>query len=227
MAYDEWMVLRCLSELLPTDGATQTLDPKLDRHVTAAMDTVIDLIPQGRGTVLLEGARQAKELHDRLFRTHGTQPEQPAYLAGRLAALTDVLALAAQRCVVDPFTEVIRKDHFAGILRELLSHPLTNTELAARIGETSESVCRKLRDLRGVGAVLSHRDGRETVNSLSPAARAYLSDHPDAVPRPIQPYDMRKLPAPPSHRVPATSITENPHLDPCIPCALPEWEVLA
>lgn len=156
---------------LPTE---QEIDHKIDRSITAAVDGGLDLLLAADGRALVEQARRAKGMHDRLVAGIPEVVRDPMYVAGRIGALTDMLGLAAERCAPSRFEEILRQERFASLLRALLDGAARNVELIERVGESKEGVCRKLRELKEIGAVASSKHGREVVNVLLPAARAFL-----------------------------------------------------
>ena len=156
------------------DASTLMIDQKVDRCVTAAIDGTIDALLAADGKLLVGESRRAKHLHDLLSGVAPTISQNPAYIAGRLGSLADFLGLAAERCAPSEFETALRKDRLQPLLTILFEGATRNIDLVARLGETKESVCRKLRELKEVGAVAASKQGREVVNVLLPTARAFL-----------------------------------------------------
>lgn len=98
--------------------------------------------------------------------------EGTSYLLGHLAMAQSLTARAWERRAGDNFEEELKSEGFAPYLRALLEGPATNVELAAKIGHTVETVSRRLRRLRTLGAADFRRDGVHTHNFLTPAAEA-------------------------------------------------------
>lgn len=150
------------------------VDSKVDRCVTASIDGGLDALLAADGRLLVEEARLAKGLHDKIAATDPEIAQDPTYIAGRLGSLADMLGLAAERCAPSEFEAVLRQDRFQGLLSALFEDAIRNVDLAAKLDESEESICRKLKELKSIGAVAGNKQGREVINVLLPAARAFL-----------------------------------------------------
>lgn len=174
-----WTMLDQVHELVDDSAQAATIDPKIDRYVTGAFVLALNAIATGDGESLREGWSKAKALRDRLLDGRDAPQTDPVYVAGRFAALADALGTAAQRCAPDEFGEALADAKYAAILKALAEQPRSNRALAKAVGEDEATVCRKLRDLRALRAVVSRLQGREMVNALTPPARAFLPKTPE------------------------------------------------
>ena len=218
MPRNDWKIIDLLADSLRSCDAS-TFDETVDRYVTAVIEKAIDIIPEGVGEPLWDGAAKAKAVQDMLFRLYGIQGGNPSYVAGRLGAVVDILALTAQRCVRDGFVEIVEDQKHSRLLSVLYRKRLSNSELAHEVGESEESVCRKLKELRDVGAVISGRQGRKATNSLAPAARAYIGDNERLIAQGA-PFNMATSKPAPSVTVPKSERLEVPRLDASSPRAV-------
>lgn len=104
-------------------------------------------------------------------------PIQDAYLIGQLTfaqAFADQLACRRESSA---FRRLVADTRFVRYVGALCLEDLNNAELARRVGEVDETVSRKLKALRSEGVVDYRREGRNTVNFLTPAARASFAEH--------------------------------------------------
>lgn len=98
-----------------------------------------------------------------------------AYALGKLSFASLVTTQAIARLAGSDFAAALRSEEYFPIMRALLdSGELTGTELAQTAGCRPETVSRKLRDLRAMGAVEFRREGTRLRNFLTPLARAAL-----------------------------------------------------
>lgn len=98
-----------------------------------------------------------------------------AYGLGQLAFAQLLAANAAQVSASDDFTDTLQSVKYAPYIRALLGRERTSSELRLVVDEREETVSRKLRELRELGAADFRRDGREVVNFLTPLAKEIAS----------------------------------------------------
>ena len=169
---------RTLKTFARAANQAETFDGNVDGCVLASVETALDIVPVADGAVLASASRDAKSVHDALGGGDEAVRSSPAYLAGRMATLADLLGLAAQRCVAPDFAALLRQEKYADLLRLLTGTRLRNVDLASRTGTDAASICRKLAELKAMGAVRSSRAGRDVYNALSPAAEAVVGAGP-------------------------------------------------
>ena len=104
-------------------------------------------------------------------------------MAGRAAALTDVLAYAAALTASSELERIARRQPFASILEALAAKSLNNSELAAVLRKSEAHICRSLAELRRLGAVSPQVRGREVYNILTPVGRSFVEEGIEAAPR--------------------------------------------
>ena len=170
------------------------VDETVDKAVTASLDTAIDAILTADEASLAAASNMAKECRDKLVDADATAVGSSAYVAGRFAALADLLGHAAQRCVSPSFERTLGRASIAAILWALVGERRRNVDIARITGEPEEAVCRKLKVLKDVGAVVSARQGRDVVNALTPAAEAFTRANVRApIEAAIEQFDLRAL----------------------------------
>ncbi|MDP2450030.1 MAG: helix-turn-helix domain-containing protein [Polaromonas sp.] len=98
-------------------------------------------------------------------------PVAQAYGLGQLAFAQLLTANAASASADDNFEEVLKGVKYAAYVRALLGKEQTSAELRRLVNEREETVSRKLRELRELGATDFRRDGREVINFLTPLAQ--------------------------------------------------------
>lgn len=102
-----------------------------------------------------------------------------AYQAGLLGFAQLLAAQAADKRAPDRVQDVARSARLSPYMAELRKGDQTNSQLAELMGETEETVSRKLKKLRRYGLTAFRRDGRVTANYLTPLGRL-LTDAPNA-----------------------------------------------
>ena len=98
--------------------------------------------------------------------------------AYQLGALSFALLLASNELNVradDDFTDRLRDRKYSPYVQMLLRGECSNYELRQAADEREETVCRKLADLRLLGAVDFRRDGMDVFNFLTPLGRVVAS----------------------------------------------------
>jgi DNA-binding transcriptional ArsR family regulator len=84
-------------------------------------------------------------------------------------------ARAMERRCGDDFEQQLASESLRPYVNALLEGAATNICLADRIGHAAETVSRKLKVLRELGAADFRRDGQHVYNFLTPAAAAIAS----------------------------------------------------
>lgn len=98
-------------------------------------------------------------------------PLAQAYGLGQLVFAQLLTANAASASADDNFEDILKGAKYAAYVRALLGTERTSAELRNIVDEREETVSRKLRDLRELGAADFRRDGREVINFLTPLAQ--------------------------------------------------------
>lgn len=210
MSKGPWINLRKAFDLANEIGE-QKVAEKVDLHLNAAMETISEKLSVAPADVLSEGSRLAKSVLDNLSRANEVDRLSINYLAGRLAAASDVLGYAARQTADEDLLKVARMQPYATILSTLYQKPLRNTDLVKALGKDKAHVSRALDILRSKDAVVSHREGRELYNALTPVGRAVVdagiqdarraplassSVHCLAAEAPVPEFDLRSREAP-------------------------------
>ncbi len=98
-------------------------------------------------------------------------PVAQAYGLGQLAFAQLLAANAVSKNADDNFEELLKGKKYAHYIRCMLEGERTSYELKKLSGEREETVSRKLKELREIGASDFRRDGREVINFLTPIAK--------------------------------------------------------
>ena len=103
--------------------------------------------------------------------------ERAAYLIGQIEYAQMFSAQIANHMVSDTFTQMLCDARYQPLVRALCEREeLSNTKLSEIIGETTESVSRKLSLLREEGICYFRKEGTTRINFLTPAAMAAYSE---------------------------------------------------
>jgi DNA-binding transcriptional ArsR family regulator len=119
--------------------------------------------------------------------------EASAYRLGHVAFAQLFAAQAANRRADDGFVSDLQKDAYASYVQALFAEDRTGQALAEITGERAETVSRKLKVLRDMGAVDYRRDGTSFYNFLTPAARAAAASWVMASNAPVRSPKERKV----------------------------------
>ncbi|MBZ7925045.1 helix-turn-helix domain-containing protein [Ensifer adhaerens] len=103
-----------------------------------------------------------------------------AYALGQLSFAQMIAGQAGNRRVDERFAEVVKEN--ADLVNALADGDKTGVELAAATGLRVETVSRKLKLLREIGALDFHREGTSLINFLTPAAKAIAATMQGVVP---------------------------------------------
>lgn len=164
-----WDGLSKIQEILASYDPEQA--NKVDMILASVMETVADILPTASAPVLREGVKAAKAALETLDRTLQVDESSPSYVAGRLAAVLDVLGYAAYQTADEAVVDMARKQPYALILAALATGAMRNVDLAAALQKDEPRVSKWLAALREHGAVTSHKRGRELFNALTPVGR--------------------------------------------------------
>jgi len=165
-----WNGFSTIKEMV-TGLPNPVLMEKVDSIVAAVMEAIADALPTASAPLLREGAMAARDALETLERVAEVDDGSPSYTAGRLAAAVDVLGYASFQTADDAILERARMQPFGRILQVLAEQPLRNVDLAARLGKDEARTSKWLTELRELGAVTSHKQGREVFSALTPIGR--------------------------------------------------------
>ena len=140
-------------------------DPR-DAHLGALRDQLNALLRSGMANIsadLIAQLRQADK---------SATPVGAGYVLGNLAMAQALSARAMDRRCGEKFEQMLSSENLRPYVRALLEGAETNRGLADRVGHAAETVSRKLKILRELGAADFRRDGQHIYNFLTPAAAA-------------------------------------------------------
>lgn len=163
-----WKIFDAIGEAAETGNEPG----RIGRMLNAAMETVSDVLPDADGWVLSEGTTAAAHALARI-QSNSKEPinEQSAdFLAGRLAAIIDILGFAAARTVYASDVETAMQEPFAGIIASLGEHgPRTIEDLAAARDIRPVTMPEHLGELAKMGMTTQVRYGQTVRHVLTPA----------------------------------------------------------
>ncbi|MNU53010.1 hypothetical protein D3C71_420330 [compost metagenome] len=165
-----WKIFDAIGEAAETGNESERIGRMLD----AAMETVSDVLPNSDGRVLSEGTTAAAHALTRI-RSNSKEPihEQSAdFLAGRLAAIIDILGFAAARTTYATDVESAMEEPHAGIITALGEHkPRKIHDLAAAQDIHPVVMHTILDELTKMGMVTQVLHGQTYCPVLTPAGR--------------------------------------------------------
>jgi predicted transcriptional regulator len=116
---------------------------------------------------------QARNIIEKLAAAESLlDPIEGAFLIGQLNFAHRMVADSFQMHVDDASVEAAKEERFRPYLGALKDRSLTGTELAGICNQRTETISRKLAELREYGLVECRRSGRTVVNFLTPLGRA-------------------------------------------------------
>lgn len=154
----------------------ETVAEKVDMAISAAMETIANVLPTATASVLSDGLAVATGAMNALHVQARVNRQSSDYAAGRLASAIDVLAYAASATASEAAVAKARQQPYARILSWLAEGTLRNTDIAAKTGWDKAHVSRLLDELRVMEMVTSHRSGRVVFNALTPAGRVVVEE---------------------------------------------------
>lgn len=112
-------------------------------------------------------------------------PESRAFALGQLAFAESFVAQVSERRAENKFTDLMFSPRYRKYMEQLSRSEKRNQELIASCGEDQATVSRKLRDLRTLGICDFRKEGVNTINFLTPAARAVYLCNTSVVSAPL------------------------------------------
>ena len=164
MAQATWQLLEELDAELRSLGDPERAS-RAARILAAIGETATDVLRTGRRSDAVKGAEAAKGALDDVRELYQLQEDEPASIAGRLAMLTDMLAIAASRRAPDDVL-ALAKQHL-DLLKAVHGGAKSNKELAVTLGVEEETACRQIRKARASGLIEYERNGRQVENRVS------------------------------------------------------------
>lgn len=158
------------------NGNFKTVAEKVDFALSAAMETIANVLPSASPTVLGRGVAVATEAMNALNAQTPIDRQSSNYIAGRIASAIDVLAYTASATVGETAVQKARQQPYAKILQWLTDGPLRNADVAKKGNWDKAYVSRLFGDLREMEVVTSHRSGRDVYNTLTPAGRLVVEE---------------------------------------------------
>lgn len=143
-------------------------DPR-DAHLGTLRNQLSSLLRSGMANISGELIAQLREADK------SATPVGAGYVLGNLAMAQALSARAMDRRCGDEFEQQLSSESLRPYVRALLEGASTNLSLAEQVGHVAETVSRKLKILRELGAADFRRDGQHVYNFLTPAAAAIAS----------------------------------------------------
>lgn len=170
MAENRWDNFKAVKELAEKSGEPAVAE-KVDRILSAAMESIADVLPTATPEILRTGVVAAREALEAYERLEGVDELSPSFAAGRLASAVDALGYCAMATADEGVLQLSRMQPYGRIMAMLADGPTRSVDLAKRLGSDEAQVSKWLASLRDGGAVLSHKHGRELVSALTPIGR--------------------------------------------------------
>lgn len=149
---------------------------KVDAILDAISEVVADVLPTATAPVLKDATEAVKATLRDLQRATPIDEASVSYIAGRLTATADILGYAAYRTADEGALHIARTQPFGTILDLLAEKAMRNVDLAKVMAKDEAQVSKWLAKLRDAGAVVSHRQGREIFNGLTPIGRLVVEE---------------------------------------------------
>lgn len=135
------------------------------RILAALGETAGEALRTGRRSAIAAGAEASKRKLDEVRSRYHGKDDAPASIAGRLAMLTDILAIAATRRAPDDVLAVAKRH--LNLLKAVHAGAVSNKDLAQVLDVTVETACRQVREARAAGLLDYERSGRQVENRVS------------------------------------------------------------
>lgn len=170
MASAIWISFDKVKDLAEKLTETATAE-KVDAILASIAETIADILPSAPAPLLREGALRAKAALEAVERAGLVDEESTSFAAGKLAAAVDVLGYAAAQTADDNVLQTLQSQPYALIADALSEAPMRNVDLAVQLGKDEAQISKWLSTLREMGAVTSHKRGRDKYNALTPIGR--------------------------------------------------------
>lgn len=180
-----------LSEMLLAPSGTDAagpLVPSSEMMMTLA-DQLEEAIESSSQARLLSVSAELVELYRRIFAslpdkmadaargaTLADQAERALYMLGQISFAQLLASQTSHRRISDGFIEALQSKSYKKYFVALLSSDRSGVDLSGEVGESAETVSRKLKVLRELGVTDFRRDGVRVLNFLTPAARAAIME---------------------------------------------------
>lgn len=138
--------------------------------LNAVMETVADVLPSASASSLREGSIEATRALSSVVAASGSSVDRlsPDFIAGRLAAIIDILGYAAASTAEEADIEAARKAPYAGIILHLADGRLLDTDIARRTGMSEEETAAVVLELARMGMTSRMMLGTSWFNTLTP-----------------------------------------------------------
>jgi DNA-binding transcriptional ArsR family regulator len=118
------------------------------------------------------------EVRNAIIDKKNASPElRQAYVMGQLSLAQSVISSMFSKRADDTFVPTLLQRKYRDILKHLLAKDMTGVDLAKLTKSSPETISRKMRVLREMGAADFRKDGTHTVNFLTHVAKAVLADN--------------------------------------------------
>ncbi|MEJ6011176.1 helix-turn-helix domain-containing protein [Novosphingobium aquae] len=146
---------------------------RLEEALASGLDQPLDSFSDQVRKSLRRGyAKAPVAVIEAIRNLDANSPIRMSYVLGQLGMAQTVSSRARDRRVGEDFAAVLKSEAMALYVDALACGDKTNSELSDEVGERVETVSRKLKKLRDIGAADFRRDGVHVYNFLTPAAKA-------------------------------------------------------
>lgn len=112
-------------------------------------------------------------------RGESCEPEFVAYQLGQLSFGHAIVAQASERRACNEFADKLLSNKYQLYFKALSTRDISGVELASIVRETEETVSRKMKELRAIGAADFYKEGTKTVHFMTPAAMSLVDTKDD------------------------------------------------
>ena len=141
-----------------------------DRMISLSLASVPSALETSDSKSFRKGGASARRIVDHLDKTYGIDARSADYLAGRAAALAEVLDLCAG-ATMDPVRKTLSTETYSELVMALVDGPKRNIDLITGLGRDKGHISRLLREMREHGIVETTKRGRTNYSSLTPAGQ--------------------------------------------------------
>ncbi len=153
-----------------SSGVLESDPERIGRMLDAVMETVADILPSSSGERLCEGALAASCALSRVMMASNApiDRESPDFIAGRLAAIIDILGYASAKTTDDADVGKALEKPYACVIAALATGLLRDADLDGVADLSEEAMSTTLAELRAMGMLTKVMHGRDVYNALTP-----------------------------------------------------------
>lgn len=141
-----------------------------DRMISLSLAHVPSALETSDAKSFHHGSASARRIVHHLEKTYGVDERSADYLAGRAAALSEILETCAS-ATLEPVRKALATETYSELVMALAAGPRSNIQLINALGRDKGHISRLLREMRDHGIVETTKRGRTNYSSLTPAGQ--------------------------------------------------------